>query len=124
MGQEDRTTMDEATARRRSALEEQRIHLRAEMVSQGADPDSDEVTFIDDAGFADRSHNTEERSRLISVAAALRSNLRDVDRALAKFEAGTYGVCERCAEPIASERLDALPWAILCIRCKHEGVKA
>lgn len=124
MGQEDRTTMDEAAARRRSALEEQRIHLRAEMVSQGADPDSDEVTFIDDAGFADRSHNTEERSRLISVAAALRSNLRDVDRALAKFEAGTYGVCERCAEPIASERLDALPWAILCIRCKHEGVKA
>jgi DnaK suppressor protein len=124
MGQEDTTTMDEATARRRSTLEEQRIHLRAEMVSQGADPDSDEVTFIDDSGFADRSHNTEERSRLISVAAALRSNLRDVDRALAKFEVGTYGVCERCAEPIASERLDALPWAILCIRCKHEGVKA
>lgn len=116
--------MDEATARRRSTLEEQRIHLRAEMVSQGADPDSDEVTFIDDSGFADRSHNTEERSRLISVAAALRSNLRDVDRALAKFEVGTYGACERCAEPIASERLDALPWAILCIRCKHEGVKA
>ena len=49
---------------------------------------------MDDSGFADRSHNTEERSRLISVARALRSNLRDVDRALAKMDAGTYGRCE------------------------------
>lgn len=116
--------MDEVMSRRQSELEEQRNHLRAEIVSQGADPDSDEVTFIDDAGFADRSHNTEERSRLISVAAALRSNLRDVDRALVKIAVGTYGVCERCGEPIASERLDALPWAMLCIRCKQEGVRA
>lgn len=113
--------MDDATARRRTVLVEQRSHLRAELASQGADPDSDEVTFIDDAGFADRSHNTEERSRLISVAAALRSNLRDVERALSKFEVGAFGVCERCGEPIASERLDALPWAILCIRCKQKG---
>ena len=114
--------MDEGVTRRQAALEDHRSHLRAEIASQGADPDSDEATFIHDAGFADRSHNTEERSRLISIAAALRSNLRDVDRALAKIEAGTYGVCERCGEPIASERLDALPWAILCFRCKQEGV--
>ena len=116
--------MDEATARHRTTLEEQRDHLRTEIVSQGADPDSDEVTFIDDSGFADRSHSTEERSRLISVVRALRSNLRDVDRALAKLETGTYGTCERCGDPIAPERLDALPWAMLCIRCKQEGVRA
>ncbi len=114
--------MDEATVGRRTALEDQRTHLRTEIVSQGADPDSDEVTFSADAGFADRSHNTEERSRLISVAAALRSNLRDVDRALAKIDAGTYGTCERCGAPIAAERLDALPWAMLCIRCKQGGI--
>ncbi len=114
--------MDEATMRLRMALEEQRSHLRAEIVSQGADPDSDEVTFSADSGFADRSHNTEERSRLISVASALRSNLRDVDRALAKIHVGSYGACERCGAPIAAERLDALPWAILCIRCKQEGI--
>ncbi|HWC72244.1 MAG TPA: TraR/DksA C4-type zinc finger protein [Actinomycetota bacterium] len=115
--------MDEADAARRTALLEQREHLRAEIGSLGADPDSDEVTFVDDAGFADRSHNTEERSRLISVARALRSNLRDVDHALAKMDAGTYGACERCGRPIAPERLDALPWAMLCIECKQEGVR-
>ena len=114
--------MDEATASRRLALEEHRVHLREEIASLGADPDTDEVTFVDDAGFADRSHSTEERSRLISVARALRSNLRDVDRALAKIDVGTYGRCERCGQPIAPERLEALPWAMLCIRCKSEGV--
>jgi DnaK suppressor protein len=115
--------MHETDATRRATLEEQREHLRAEITSLGADPDSDEVTFVDDAGFADRSHNTEERSRLISVARALRSNLRDVDRALGKMDAGTYGSCERCGRPIAPERLDALPWAMLCIACKQEGVR-
>ena len=114
----------EANAARRATLEEQRSHLRAEIVAQGADADSDEVTFVDDTGFADRSHSTEERSRLISVVRALRSNLRDVDRALAKMDVGTYGRCERCERPISSERLDALPWAMLCIGCKQEGSSA
>lgn len=115
--------MDDATDHRREALTQQRAHLRAEIASQGADPDSDEVTFVDDAGFSDRSHNTEERSRMLSVTAALRSNLRDVERGLAKIEAGRYGICERCGEPIASDRLEALPWAVLCMRCKQEGTK-
>ena len=53
---------------------------------------------------------------------ALRSNLRLVDRALAKMDAGTYGTCERCGRPIGAERLEALPWAMLCISCKQEGV--
>jgi RNA polymerase-binding transcription factor DksA len=112
--------MDEAHAARKATLHEHRANLRAEIAALGADPDSDEVTFVDDPGFADRSHSTEERSRLISVAGALRSNLRDVDRALAKIEAGTYGSCERCGRAIAPERLDALPWAMLCIVCKSE----
>ncbi|MDH4112788.1 MAG: TraR/DksA family transcriptional regulator [Actinomycetota bacterium] len=115
---------DETTPSRRAALEAQRVHLREEIVAQGADPDSDEVTFVDDRGFADRSHSTEERSRLISVSRALRSNLRDVERALAKMDAGTYGRCERCGGPVGEERLDALPWAMLCIDCKNEGVDA
>ncbi len=99
----------------RQELLGQRNHLRDEIQAQGADPDSDDVTFVDDAGFADRSHSTEERSRLISVVRALRSNLLDVERALAKMEAGTYGICERCGGEISTERLEALPWAVLCI---------
>ena len=105
----------------KTQLTEHRAHLREEIEEQGADPDADEVAFVDDAGFSDRSHSTEERSRLISVVKALRSNLRDVDRALAKIDAGTYGACERCGKPIDPERLEALPWAVLCIDCKQKG---
>jgi DnaK suppressor protein len=102
----------------RAALEAQRQELRREIGDLGADPDSDEVSFEADAGFADRSHSTEERARTIAVVRALRSNLRDVERALAKLDAGTYGTCERCGRPIGPERLEAIPWALLCIDCK------
>jgi RNA polymerase-binding transcription factor len=106
----------------RAALEEERTDLRKQIEDLGADPDSDDVAFGSDAGFADRSHSTEERSRTISVVQSLRSNLHDCDRALAKMEAGTYGACESCGKDIPLERLEALPSATLCISCKQRGL--
>ena len=105
-------------AARRAALEDQERSLRREMDELGADPDTDEVAFDADAGFSDRSHSSEERSRVIATAGALRANLRDVERALAKLDDGTYGSCDRCGKPIGDERLEAIPWALLCIDCK------
>ncbi len=104
----------------RAALTHQRDELQREIGELGADPGSDEVSFDADAGFSDRSHSTEERSRTIAVVRALRSNLHDVERALAKIDAGTYGACERCGGPIGAARLEAIPWAMLCIGCKRK----
>jgi DnaK suppressor protein len=113
------TVLDAAKLERLGGqLSQQRIDLRREIEEYGADPDSDEVSFEGDAGFSDRSHSTEERARVIAVVRALRSNLHDVDRALSKIAAGTYGTCERCGQPIGEERLEAIPWALLCIDCK------
>ncbi len=42
-----------------------------------------------------------------------------VDEALARLEAGTFGTCVRCGKPIATERLEALPWAARCIDCQR-----
>ena len=42
-----------------------------------------------------------------------------VDEALARLDAGSYGRCIRCGEPIAPDRLDALPWAARCIGCQR-----
>jgi DnaK suppressor protein len=115
--------LDETTlSALRDQLEAQRAELRKEIEELGADPDSDDLSFADDRGFSDRSHSAEERLRLISVSRALRSNLRDVERALTKMETGTYGTCERCGNQIALERLEALPWALLCIDCKQKGI--
>jgi DnaK suppressor protein len=62
---------------------------------------------------------TEAVERISSTAAArsIASGLAEVDRALKKVDEGTYGVCDDCGEPISSERLEAMPFATLCIRC-------
>lgn len=49
--------------------------------------------------------------------------LKKIDRALLRIDDGTFGVCERCEEPISSKRLEARPVTTLCIRCKEEQEK-
>jgi DnaK suppressor protein len=105
----------------RSALVEQRDNLRKEIADQGGDPDSDDAAIDVERGFADSAHSTAERARLIAVMKALRANLRWVSRALTKMDLGTYGTCERCGNEIPIERLEALPWAILCVDCARKG---
>src|SRR3712207_2709723 len=46
--------------------------------------------------------------------------LSAIERALERIEAGTYGTCQRCGRQISEERLEALPYAELCIDCKRE----
>ena len=114
--------IDEAkTTELRGALEEQRTHLRKEIEDQGGDPDSDDASIDVERNFADSAHSTAERARMLSVMKALRANQRWVNRALTKMDLGTYGVCERCGNEIPLERLEALPWAILCVDCARKG---
>jgi RNA polymerase-binding protein DksA len=47
--------------------------------------------------------------------------LAEIDRALKRIEEGTYGICNNCGREIPVERLDAYPWAELCIECKREA---
>jgi len=46
--------------------------------------------------------------------------LKKIDHALSKIEAGTFGICEDCEEPISAKRLEARPETTLCIRCKED----
>ena len=108
-----------AAPNRRVRLEEQRELLRRELADLGADPDLDEVSIDADPGFSDRSHSTEERGRVMATTRSLRANLRDVERALVKLDEGSDGRCDRCGGPIGEERLEAIPWAVLCIDCKR-----
>lgn len=58
-----------------------------------------------------------ERITQVDAAKKLDAKLRDVERALVKLDEGTYGVCDSCGEPIGAERLEAIPWASLCVAC-------
>jgi len=46
--------------------------------------------------------------------------LAKIDKALARIENGTFGICEKCEEEISIKRLEARPVTTLCIRCKEE----
>jgi DnaK suppressor protein len=47
--------------------------------------------------------------------------LRDVDSALQRLEAGTFGICVECEEDIPTRRLQALPWAARCVPCQEKA---
>lgn len=49
----------------------------------------------------------------------LRSLLGGVERTIQRIDAGTWGLCQRCGEPIPPDRLEAMPTAELCISCKE-----
>lgn len=44
-------------------------------------------------------------------------HLAQIEAALVRIEAGTFGQCQTCGKPIAPERLEAIPWAIDCVDC-------
>ncbi|MEV5541558.1 TraR/DksA C4-type zinc finger protein [Saccharopolyspora shandongensis] len=58
-----------------------------------------------------------ERAQVQGLLADARHELDELDRAAARLDNGTYGVCARCGNPIAPERLEALPAATTCIAC-------
>ena len=70
-----------------------------------------------DHNFADSSQVTAERAEVEALATSLQESLAEVEDALAKFDAGTYGKCESCGQDIAPARLEAAPAARLCINC-------
>jgi DnaK suppressor protein len=68
-----------------------------------------------DDNFADLGQVAAEQGENQALAAQLRSELAEVERALQKLDDGTYGLCETCGQPIAPARLEAMPAARFCI---------
>lgn len=47
--------------------------------------------------------------------------LNYVRKALARLEEGSYGICQECDLPLAEKRLEAIPWAVRCVRCEEKA---
>ena len=77
--------------------------------------------FEDQIG--DSASITFERERDFSLENNLRDLLAQVNKALQRIKDGNYGICLDCGQPIAGERLEAIPYTELCINCqkKREG---
>ena len=105
----------------RSRLAAEREQTLARLASLTGDFDSVVAASLD--SNADDEHDPEgttiafERSQIGALIGQVRHHLAEIDAAVARVEAGTYGACERCGLPIGPARLEALPAARTCIGC-------
>ena len=105
---------DAAYAPLRAQLQTERDRLRDQLAQMGVG-----AANLDE-GFADSSQVTAERGEIEALAGSLADTLQEIEDALAKLDAGTYGQCEECGGVIAEARLEAKPAARLCIACASQ----
>ncbi|CNG59019.1 DnaK suppressor protein [Mycobacterium tuberculosis] len=103
----------------RAGLQEQVESLRAEIAasaSQIAEGDGSDGAGDDQA---DAGAKTYEREHELALSYNSQDLLAQIERAVQRMDAGTYGTCESCARPIGKARLQVFPRATLCVTCKQ-----
>ena len=70
--------------------------------------------------LADMGTDSAESDMSLGRRASASSEIQDIDDALERIRDGTFGLCESCEKPILKARLDAIPYARLCLVCKQE----
>ncbi len=100
-----------------ASLREQLTAERERVQGQLSQLGHDHARESFDENFADSGQVAAEQGEARALANSLRDNLAEIERALARLDAGTYGICENCGQPIAEARLEAMPTARRCITC-------
>ena len=105
----------------RAELESEVAGLRADLAKAASVMAERLSEAVRDAGddTADAGTKAFEREHELALTQHAADLLDQGERALGRIDAGTYGVCESCGEPIGKARLLAFPRAILCVACKQ-----
>ncbi|KFG75996.1 TraR/DksA C4-type zinc finger protein [Streptomyces mutabilis] len=106
----------------RGGLQSEADRLRTEIDSserslQGMMRDSGDGAGDDEADTGSKNITREHE---LALAATAREVLTQTERALERLDAGTYGLCENCGNPIGKARMQAFPRATLCVECKQK----
>ena len=109
---------DDAVQAAEKHLRHEQESVEKELADLGASADGSVKVLLDE-GFADAAQTTSERAQVLSLVDGLRQRLIDLVAALQRIEKGTYGLCAQCGRDIPPERLEAVPAASLCIKCKQ-----
>ena len=109
----------------RSRLEDEWKHLTEELeaLRSSARPANERR---EGSPFGKREEEATEALELekrLALEQEIQDRLTKVERALRKFEEGTYGQCDSCGQSIDPDRLEALPHAALCLSCKAKQAK-
>jgi DnaK suppressor protein len=105
----------------RVKLEEEQARMASEYAQLEADSGGQERR--EGSPFGKREEEAAESAELekrLALETRIKRQLIQVERALDKIKEGNYGTCDRCGQPIGDGRLEALPWASLCLKCKAE----
>lgn len=92
--------------------------LRSEIFSKSADQISSQYDIPQDLG--EKSILDELSDAGLAVADIRREQITQLDEAQKRVEAGTYGVCEECGQPVGVERLRVVPFTPYCVDCQNK----
>ena len=109
----------------RIKLEAEQVHLKSEYTQLEADAGGS-LERREGSPFGKREEEAAESTELekrLALERRIKHQMIQVERALDKVKEGNYGTCDRCGQPIGDGRLEALPWASLCLKCKAESAK-
>ena len=109
----------------RKLLEEEQVRLNQELDHLKAQMQSSS-NGREGSPFGKREEGATEAFELeksLALERKLNDALTEIDHALAKYEAGTYGICDACGTKIELARLEALPQASMCLSCKASQTK-
>ena len=102
-------------------MEKSLFDLKREIISKLAmnNEDFNEIVeAMDPKDFADVASDDIDRKLIEALGSQELKRLRLIDSALTRIQQGKYGFCMKCGRKIPHERLDAIPYALMCIECK------
>lgn len=73
------------------------------------------------ADFAEQAIELENGETLVALDREVNAELREIERALRRLEDGSYGICTGCGDEVGRLRLQAVPYASLCIACASKS---
>ena len=97
----------------------ERLLTAAHDIVNGDEQQGELNSAAGDQHLADHASDMVDRELDGSLEENAESIVRAIDDALGRLDAGTYGACTRCGDAIPAERLDAVPYATLCVSCKR-----
>jgi DnaK suppressor protein len=109
--------------RSRLESEQKRLTSELEQLKASARPANERREGSPFGKREEEATETLELETRLALEKRVRDQLAEIEHALAKFEDGTYGLCDICGQPIDPARLEALPQANLCLNCKAGQAK-
>jgi RNA polymerase-binding protein DksA len=91
----------------------------AQDIVSGDEDDGELSSAAGDQHLADHASEMLDREVDESLEENAEQLVHEIDVAVARIDAGTYGICARCGQPIPEDRLEAVPYATLCLDCKR-----